>query len=37
MNMTAFWITWFVLSAALKLASNYKMNRRMKQIKGDNK
>ncbi len=32
MNMTAFWITWFVLSAALKLYSNHQMN---KQIKGD--
>ncbi len=34
MNMTAFWITWFVLSALMQLYSNYKMN---KQIKGDNK
>jgi len=42
MNMTAFWITWFVLSAALKLYSNHQMNKQLgkmhelnKQLKGD--
>ncbi|GJI54475.1 hypothetical protein NMZ1139_27030 [Lactiplantibacillus plantarum] len=32
MNITAFWITWLVLSAVLQLYSNHQMN---KQIKGD--
>lgn len=42
MNMTAFWITWFVLSAILRLASNHQMNKRVnrmhelnEQLKGD--
>lgn len=32
MNMTAFWVTWLILSAAMQLYSNHRMN---KAIKGD--
>lgn len=32
MGDTAFWITWLVLSATLRLYSNHKMN---KALKGD--
>lgn len=42
MNSEVFWITWFVLSAAMQLYSNHRMNKRVnkmhklnQQIKGD--
>lgn len=42
MNTEAFWLTWLLLSIALKLYSNHKMNKHInsnhkinKQIKGD--
>lgn len=29
MNLTAFWVTWFVLSVLIQLHSNHKMNKRI--------
>ncbi|WP_301348233.1 hypothetical protein [Lactiplantibacillus plantarum] len=44
MNTEAFWLTWLLLSIALKLYSNHKMSKQLgkmhklnKTIKGDNK